>query len=695
MIEKFEFIISTLLQPGDGDDIVSIFDPSSQFDEHSFSDIGIAQTLNAAFMITLVGSSHPLYENAKSFLNQKADTTEWGTIAKFYLEGAELIPQEIETVYRRETPFADQLDALAEWFSKKEYLDQPDEALEMIWSLFFPEAAGIRTNRAERIRALRCKRAITVLELNPTPLSDPARQVLFTSNVLLTLPAENSNLDELHLDEHMKDVILQATREAQRYWYDHPIQIGVEPQKNEILYGLHGLESAFEFERMRGNVADCQKLTCILSVSVTHEGLQAVARRYLETEFARSGGLKDMDVFIFTEVDTKKIIADVLAPAAEHYLHRRDLKNSLNVFGVDGNYARHYCFLKAIAAFWQVFIREEVQATFKIDLDQVFPQKELVEQTGESVFEHFKTPLWGAAGVDSKGHSVELGMIAGALVNERDIGRSLFMPDVPFPDSEWAFSPDEHIFFSRLPQALSTEAEMMTRYNTPDIDGIGSCIQRVHVTGGTNGILISSLRRHRPFTPSFVGRAEDQVYLLSVLSQRGTKLAYVHKDGLIMRHDKEVFAGEAIRAAYIGRMIGDYVRLLYFSAYARAITAGDISRVKNTVDPFTGCFISRIPVAVAYLRFTLKAASLFAAAQGKDGLEFIRIGAQRIASALEFIQGEESQLEKRYGQERAGWNLYFDTLSALEEALKCEDSFALRLRDKAKEIVDGCAVNPD
>jgi hypothetical protein len=67
-----------------------------------------------------------------------------------------------------------------------------------------------------------------------------------------------------------------------------------------------------------------------------------------------------------------------------------------------------------------------------------------------------------------------------------------------------ALSLDEYIFFSTLPQALSTEAEMMTRYTIDEPDGKRASIQRIHVTGGTNGILIHSLRRYRPFPPTLL-----------------------------------------------------------------------------------------------------------------------------------------------------------------------------------------------
>ena len=379
----------------------------------------------------------------------------------------------------------------------------------------------------------------------------------------------------------------------------------------------------------------------------------------------------------------------VLAPAAENYLGAENAANLLEVMGVDGEYGRHYSFLKAMAAFWKIFIQPEIKGTFKIDLDQVFPEQDLVEQTGASAFEHFKTPLWGASGLDSFGNPVELGMIAGALVDEKDITQSIFTPDVSIPVRK--LLPDEHIFFSSLPQAISTEAEMMTRYDTHQIDGRRTCIERVHVTGGTNGILVDSLRRLRPFTPSFIGRAEDQAYLLATLVNPSNRLAYVHKDGLIMRHDKEAFAQEAIKAAEIGRILGDYIRILYYSAYAHTLSE-NLAAVKKIFDPFTGSFISRIPATVAHLRFGFKAASLFKKNRDNQGVEFVTSGSKRLAKALEFIRGKNSSLKKQYEKERQGWNLYYDTLDAIERALNKNSPYAKDLKRKAHTIIDQCAV---
>jgi len=689
MKEHFTSIIYTLIQPKREKDTFSIFDPTKQLDEKRTDNAGIAQSLNAAFLIALADPKHPESKRAKRFLTRMRDSSEWANIATFYLNGIGLVHREIEDVCKYDPSFSERLKTLSEWMSNNESLNKTEETIEKIWSVFFPEGNDILANKQKRIKTLRAKRTVTITKLNATPITDPAQQILFTSNVLLTIPSKSESPNDLPISDDLKGKLLKIISEPQIFSYDHPIRLGIDPEKTEVLYGLRGLETAFEFERDHGTMSCDAKPICVLSVSVTHRGLRNIAKSYLEELFFHSESLKNIDVYVFTEIDTQRIIDEILAPAAMHYLRHNDAKELLSVFGVDGEYGRHYSFLKAVAAFWSIFIRPEIKATFKIDLDQVFPQKELVEQTGNSIFEHFRTPIWGTRCLDSNGQPLELGMIAGALVNQQDIGKSLFTPDVPFPNPP--LSPDEYIFFSTLPQALSTEAEMMTRYTKDTLNGKRTCIQRIHVTGGTNGILIDSLRRYRPFTPSFIGRAEDQAYILSVLTNSGTKLGYAHKDGLIMRHDKEVFAQEAIQSSYINKIVGDYIRILYFSAYANVLT-NDVAKLKDTIDPFTGCFISKIPASVTYLRFGLKAASFFAAGEKDHGLEFIKIGAKRIMNALDFVHGENSMLKQRYEKERLSWNLYYDILSAVQDALKDGDSFALELRKKAESIIYQCYV---
>jgi len=634
----------------------SIIDAQPLFNRDSMD----ARSCVAAFLLALGGD-----QNALIWLRRTAESE---VVAEFFMNALGLVEGEIEQA-SKVAAFKENLEELVK--------NSADETA--LRNVFFPEGAGLPDARAERVRALREKRRIRLTELNPEPLSDPGCELLFTSNVLLTIPAENTKLDEEKYSEELKEHIRLAVAEDQQYWYDHPIQIGVKLEANEILYGLRGLDETAAFERARGNLGE-EKIVCVLSVSVTHKGLHVLAKDYIESEIRRAGGFKHIDVYIFTEEDTQRLIRDVFVPAGGD----ADL---LSVFGVDGEYGRHYSFLKAVSALWNVSKDPNVRATFKIDLDQVFPQQELVEQSGASAFEHFKTPLWGAHGMDGGGHTVELGMIAGALVNEKDIQKGLFTPDVTFPDRTPSL--EEKIFFSTLPMALSTEAELMTRYGENGIDGKTECIQRIHVTGGTNGIRVDSLRKHRPFTPSFIGRAEDQSYILSVLMEDGKKLRYVHEDGLIMRHDKEAFAGDAIKAASAGNMIGDYIRTLYFSQYGRVLNNGDIVPIKEVVDPFTGCFITPIPITVVMMRYCMKAAEFFLAGEYDKGTDFIEKSHGRMSRAMAFTS---DGLREQYHREREGWNQFYDMLDRIE--------LDKDLCARAVEIIDTCRVsaptmNPD
>ena len=75
-----------------------------------------------------------------------------------------------------------------------------------------------------------------------------------------------------------------------------------------------------------------------------------------------------------------------------------------------------------------------------------------------------------------------------------------------------------------------------------------------------------------------------------------------------------------------------------------------------------------------------------------EGLEFIKNGAERITEALNFVKGESSMLKKTYEKECVGWDLYYDILSAVENALNESDTFALGLRKRAETILDDCTI---
>jgi hypothetical protein len=626
----------------------------------------------AAFLITAAGEELPDYARAQRILEQPP--AEAADVAAFYREALDLIESELDDALDRHPHLAAEWDAAAQGLASA---STADEAAEAIWRAFFPQAVGMRHHENTHVSALRHRRTIEIERLALDPITDTAAEVLFTSNVLLTVPDDSTDVESLPYPAELRAAIRAAAEEPQRYWFDHPIQVGVEPAANELLYGLRGLDAAIAAE------PEPARVTCLLSVSVTHDGLAHIAREYVEAELARDGDLQYLDVVVVTEDETRRLVDEVLLPALSDPTEET-AAGLRRVVGVDGRYGRHYSFLKAVAALWQVTVTPQVRATFKIDLDQVFPQAELKAETGKTMFEHLRTPLWGATARSGDGEELELGMLAGALVNERDIGRGLFTPDVPIPDRLPAL--DEHVFFSALPQSISTRAEMMERYDGAAIDGRTRALERVHVTGGTNGIRIDALRAHRPFTPTWVGRAEDQAYLLSALGQAEPRLAYAHAAGLIMRHDKEAFAGQSMEAARIGKLIGDDVRILVFSAYVTALARTGIDEAEShlLLDPFTGCFASATPQTLVALRVALRTLRLFTSGQHDDARQYATSAAQRVTEALA-TDGDPRMVQLALAEERQAWNAYYDAIDALEDG-------GQELAARARGILDDCRV---
>ncbi|WP_319415829.1 hypothetical protein [Marispirochaeta aestuarii] len=532
----------------------------------------------------------------------------------------------------------------------------------LLWKVFFPEALYLDDDPRAQIDKLRKRRRIKILRPAEVPITRPEREMLFTSNVLLTVPVPGK--DPLPADNSLRKKALDAAKGPQQYWYDHPVPLGTSPESNEVLYGLKGLARAYGVEKERRPGADASHVKVLLSISVTHRDLRPLAGEWLSSVLSgeEKKSLEGLEVFGFTEDDTAEIL-NILDPCIDGDEERLLLRE---VFGVDGEYGRHYSFLKAFPALWSVLLDPDIRGTFKIDLDQVFPQQELIAETGKSAFELFTSPLWGAYGRDFQGKECELGMIAGALVNEGDIRRGLFTPDIPWPES--TPTGEDLFFFKQRPMAVSTRAEMMTRYGEEGMpDGTDSAIERFHVTGGTNGILLESLRRHRPFTPGFVGRAEDQAYILSTFTAEGPpRLGYLHQPGLIMRHDKEAFASQAVTAGKAGSYVGDLVRTLVFSDYASFLQGGQ-KMTKAMVDPFTGCFISAAPAISAGLRLALH---LVDTSKGSPGArkEVLELAARRLPEILKRKRGPRGELARRWQRERRAWNLYYDLLDRLEEA---------------------------
>ncbi len=690
MDKKFSKIIAHMITP----ELLERLNSGIKIEDELYlkdqTDANNVRRINAAFLLLLAGKEGENLNKAKEIFLSYENQPRWRPVIRFYEAGLTLIEEEISEERENDSDFYSKLIELAKTICSAKNQNENDVILNKISELFFPEGSGLHysDDRKNAIEKLRQKRAVQITNLNTHPISNPSEQILFTSNILVTIPLGEWHIDKLNLSLNIKDSLKHIQNEKQKYWYDHPIPLGIAPEKSEAIYGLRGLDEMVEFEKSTGRIADESKITCVLSASTTHDGLHVIVKDYFRDEFKKNGPFKNLDIFIFTEIDTDIITEQVLIPMMDRFSPSANKEVLFKIFGVDGEYGRHYSFLKAIAAFWQVFINPNIRATYKIDLDQVFPQEILLKETGNSALDHFRTPFWGAIGIDSSGNDVDLSLIAGALVNQYDIEKSLFTPDVVFPH-KIINTPESLIFNSIIPQALSTEAEMMMCYNKDDTDVV---LHRIHVTGGTNGILIDALRKYRPFTPSIIGRAEDQAYLLSVLFKHEPALRYLHKPGLIMRHDKHAFAGEAIAAAAAGKLIGDYIRILIFSAYARALP-WDFKKIRSEIDPFTGSFVSNIPITIVMLRFAFKILELSEKGDEKFLIDFQKLGSERLTEWFNRLNHNSNYVKEIYEQESDGWNTYYDLLEIAEKKDKQFDTFIRKLKTKVADIVENCQVN--
>jgi len=510
-------------------------------------------------------------------------------------------------------------------------LSNIDVAETDLWQYFCPPAAEADRDAQNMAAEITRRRRLSSVEPARHPLADPANELLFTANALISPPLEP---DSPNIPPALRAEARRFTEQPQDFWYDHPVPLDAAPSENEILYGLANLDEALAQECALGTLPDSARIDLAMSISVTHEGMETLASDYVRDLISRHLKLRHLRVFLFDERHCRKIVGAVCAGDSQ----------AETVFGVNGAYGRHYSFLKAVLLVWQMAVNPRIRFTFKIDLDQVFEQAALRTHTGRSALQLLCNPLWGGRAVDHLGRDVELGMLAGGLVNESDSQRGLFVPDVTRPDTASLITKlgSRRVFCPQWPQAISTEAEIMQRD--------GGC-QRVHVTGGTTGICDMALRRWKPFTPGFINRAEDQAYALSAFDGDGY-LAHLHAPGLIMRHDKQAFAARAMAHADAGKAIGDIERLMLFSRYAD-LHGNGFDTLRNHLWPFTSCFLHPRAPALAGLIFALDGAV--------KGGRYVAEGASRLTRCLEFCQtGMADQL----ALEKSGWQAVYDGLNA-------------------------------
>ena len=70
------------------------------------------------------------------------------------------------------------------------------------------------------------------------------------------------------------------------------------------------------------------------------------------------------------------------------------------------------------------------------------------------------------------------------------------------------------------------------------------------------------------------------------------------------------------------------------------------------MDPFTGCFMSLLPVTLACLRLALKAASFFNKNQNKEAWQLLELGTSRLHKLIKEHPEVSISLKEQYLEEK-------------------------------------------
>ena len=195
MIEKFKTIIQFLTSIDQNSTDLTGINITKQFKPEINDSVSIARNMTAAFLITLSGKTHHLYKTAIRYMDSFKDDPEWSKTAHFYQQGHTLIDSEISQQCERDKNFETDLINLSKWIKDPASSENQNKTVEKLRQVFFPEGLSIYEQKNKKINDLRNKRNITISKLNASPITDPANEIIFTSNILLTVPVSAESLD--------------------------------------------------------------------------------------------------------------------------------------------------------------------------------------------------------------------------------------------------------------------------------------------------------------------------------------------------------------------------------------------------------------------------------------------------------------------------------------------------------------------
>ena len=75
------------------------------------------------------------------------------------------------------------------------------------------------------------------------------------------------------------------------------------------------------------------------------------------------------------------------------------------------------------------------------------------------------------------------------------------------------------------------------------------------------------------------------------------------------------------------------------------------------------------------------------------GFELIETGSRRLHAGIQEVSmGNGERLKERYEREKTVWNLYYDILEQVENAIREGDQFAIELQERAEKLINNTKV---
>ena len=688
-------------------DAIDKIDLTQQF-EAPYSEL---VKINAAVLICLCGKDHPLFQGALDYLQMPDVVSD--EQKKTYLKFYEIIQEEFVKRLKSD-------NALVKVLQDVIRAGDLDRLKAARLEIFNPLAAKtlLQFDAEHIVKEMQRQNRLRLIANNENFIADPIKEVLFTANVLVIPPRSESLIPE-GLPGWAEKGLKTVMGLPVDWHFDHPMEMATTRDAldaSEFILCLRRLEETFRTEieiekaAWQDHIREGDKVPFYISVSPTHGGMKigSIAREVLKCQYVtavKSGILPELKIvepYLYTQTDVKRLIKDVLVPAAKRYFPKipvKKIEGYLSFFGVEGCYATHYNFLKAFGSLAK-FMNPHIKAVIKIDTDQSFPAERFYRETGSCWLESFTLPTLGALARDQNERKIYLGCFAGSLTNLNELIHKddLFLPDIPIPDGPESIPEGEAgVFYQGLLQSLVTRGEAFP----PEVQWRALKIlneypyMRTFVTGGTTGFLIEALERYAPFVDAHVHRAEDQAFLLSVLFDQydGEILRYVYFPGLHMIHEKESFASESIKIAEPYKKIHDLERIWSFSHLARAlceIKGWKFEDVRKTLNFFTASFILPFPGLLALTRFVLSVAGR--GGRNREDIIYQKEGVTRLGKIAFSQERYYRDTKTRVAKQIKAWRFYYDLMIRLRQSAENKDSFALALKKMACEINDNCKL---